>query len=164
MEFQKDGRFSFSEIHRYLSAGIYPDDFSKPDKQALRKRAKFFRAKNTALYYVGGHKGDSEPSTERLVAPEEMFFDVQQMRDHLCFCLSLRKMTPFPSKKRKIKNKDKRRNEAVAVFCKCRLLESAKMVCCDTCNKWYHDTCVVVPEQVWTMNSSVLWTCDACTL
>ena len=70
MEFQKDGRFSFSEIHRYLSAGIYPDDFSKPDKQALRKRAKFFRAKNTALYYVGGHKGDSEPSTERLVVED----------------------------------------------------------------------------------------------
>ena len=97
-------------------------------------------------------------------APEELFFDVQRMRGHLCFCLTSKKIKPFPSKKRKIKNRDKRKNEAVAVFCKCRLLESEKMVCCDTCNKWYHDTCVVVPAEVWTMNSSLLWTCDACTL
>ena len=52
MEFQKDGRFSYSKIHRYLSLGIYPDNYSKPDEPALRKRAKFFRAKDTALYYV----------------------------------------------------------------------------------------------------------------
>ena len=45
IELQKDIGFSYSEIYRYLSLGVYPDDYSKPDKQALRKRAKFFRAR-----------------------------------------------------------------------------------------------------------------------
>ena len=70
MDFQKDGRVLYSEIHCYLFSGVYPDDFSKPDKQVLRKRAKFFRAKDTALYYVGGQKGDSEPSPEWLVVED----------------------------------------------------------------------------------------------
>lgn len=64
MDFQKDRHFSYSETHHYLSSGIYPDDCSKPDKQALRKRAKFFQVKDTALYYIRGHKGDSELSSE----------------------------------------------------------------------------------------------------
>ncbi len=44
-------------------------------------------------------------------APED---PVQQMRGHLSSCLTLKKMKPFPTKKRSIKNKDKRRNKASA--------------------------------------------------
>ena len=49
----KDGRFTFKEIHKYLVQGVYPSSFSKSDKQALRKRAKFFTVKGAELYYTG---------------------------------------------------------------------------------------------------------------
>ena len=67
MDNQKDGRFRYRDIHRYLSSGIYPDGYGKPDKQALRKRAKFFRAKDAELFHVGGHREHDEPAPERLV-------------------------------------------------------------------------------------------------
>lgn len=53
---QQDGRFAFADIYTYIKDGTYPIDFDKPDKQALRKRAKYFIAKDTRLYYVGGCK------------------------------------------------------------------------------------------------------------
>ena len=49
-------RFTFSLIHQYLQYGTYPSDFQKPDKQALRKRSKFFKSSDGNLYYVGGGK------------------------------------------------------------------------------------------------------------
>ena len=55
-EIKQDGRFSFTEIYHYIKEGKYPNSFSKPDKQALRKRAKFFIIKDTQLYYIGGGK------------------------------------------------------------------------------------------------------------
>ena len=49
-----DGRFAYATIHSYLDCGVYPKDFSKSDKLALRKRAKYFCTKDGDLYYVGG--------------------------------------------------------------------------------------------------------------
>ena len=49
-----DGRFAYATIHCYLDCGVYPKDFSKSDKLALRKRAKYFCTKGADLYYVGG--------------------------------------------------------------------------------------------------------------
>ena len=49
-----EARFTFGEIQRYLQDGSYPRDFAKTDKQALRKRAKFFKVADGHLYYVGG--------------------------------------------------------------------------------------------------------------
>ena len=48
------GRFSYEEIFAYLTEGSYPESFMKADKQALRKRAKYFLVKDAHLYYVGG--------------------------------------------------------------------------------------------------------------
>ena len=39
---RQDGRFSFGEIHEYVVRGVYPEGFTKENKQALRKRSKFF--------------------------------------------------------------------------------------------------------------------------
>ena len=39
---RQDGRFSFGEIHEYVVRGVYPEGFTKDNKQALRKRSKFF--------------------------------------------------------------------------------------------------------------------------
>ena len=50
-----EGRFSYTEIYNYLSGKGYPPHLTrKEDKQALRKRSKFFIAKDAGLYYVGG--------------------------------------------------------------------------------------------------------------
>ena len=51
---QTDGRFAYTDLFAYAKEGKYPKGFSKEDKRALRKRAQFFRAKEAALYYVGG--------------------------------------------------------------------------------------------------------------
>ena len=48
------GRFSYQEIFNYLREGSYTEGFEKSDKQALRKRAKFFTVKDAHLNYVGG--------------------------------------------------------------------------------------------------------------
>ncbi len=50
------GRFTSNVIHDHLRNGCYPDGFLKSDKQAFRKRAKFFVANGADLYYVGGTK------------------------------------------------------------------------------------------------------------
>ena len=39
---RQDGRFSFGEIHEYVVRGVYPEGFTKENKQAIRKRSKFF--------------------------------------------------------------------------------------------------------------------------
>ena len=51
------GRFTYGEILAYLTEGRYPDSYLKADKQALRKRAKFFLVKDAHLYYIGGELG-----------------------------------------------------------------------------------------------------------
>ena len=53
---KNEARFTFSQIHQYLQYGTYPSDFQKSDKQALRKRSKFFKSADGNLYYVGGCK------------------------------------------------------------------------------------------------------------
>ena len=50
----EQGRFTFNDIHRYLREGCYPDGYTKADKLALRKRAKFFCTRGADLIYVGG--------------------------------------------------------------------------------------------------------------
>ena len=56
----KDGRFNFKEIHKYLVQGVYPSSFSKSDKQALRKKAKFFTVKGAELYYTGSGENQND--------------------------------------------------------------------------------------------------------
>ena len=53
------GRFTFSQIHKYLDNGTYPNSFDKSNKQALRKRSKYFKIVDGTLYYIGGGKHNS---------------------------------------------------------------------------------------------------------
>ena len=55
-ETEKESRFTNCDIFVYVKDGKYPDDYTKDEKRALRKRAKFFVARGTTLYYVGGGK------------------------------------------------------------------------------------------------------------
>ena len=99
-------------------------------------------------------------------APEDLLFDVEQMRSHLTSFFEKKEMKPFPLIEEVMREEKeqlgRRMRQCMAVHCKCRLLESNKMVCCDTCNECYHDTCVVLPPQV--LNTDCFWTCPACTL
>ena len=53
---RKKARWEMFFYSHYIKEGKYPNRFSKPHKQALRKRAKFFIIKDTQLYYIGGDK------------------------------------------------------------------------------------------------------------
>lgn len=55
-ETEKESRFTNCEIFAYVKDGKYPADYTKDEKRALRKRAKFFVARGTELFYVGGGK------------------------------------------------------------------------------------------------------------
>ena len=55
-ETEKEGRFNYSELNAYVKDGTYPCGYSKGEKRALRKLAKFFAVKGTALCYIGGGK------------------------------------------------------------------------------------------------------------
>lgn len=53
---EQEGRFTYSEINDYLLSQKYPVGFTKADKLALRKRAKFFKINDGQLYYTGRGK------------------------------------------------------------------------------------------------------------
>ena len=90
-------------------------------------------------------------------APEDLYLNVKLMRSHLSFCLVKKKMKAFPSRSRNAKKREKS-IETVPGYCKCRWTERGRMICCDTCSEWYHDT-----SKLWTYPDSI-WTCNACTL
>ena len=92
--------------------------------------------------------------------PELLCFDITKMRRHLYNCLEDGLMRHFPASHRQRRH-ETTRTEMVKVFCKCRLQEERKMICCDRCLEWYHSTCVVnVPAIAWRGDTT--WTCTAC--
>lgn len=53
-DLKEEGRFTFSDIFAYLADRTYPSGSENNDKRALRKRAAFFKVKETRLFYKGG--------------------------------------------------------------------------------------------------------------
>ena len=49
--YKNEARFTFSQISKYLQYGIYPSDFQKSDKQALRKRSNHYDCDLFAIVY-----------------------------------------------------------------------------------------------------------------
>ena len=86
-----------------------------------------------------------------------------KMRSHLHDCIHTQQLKPFPSTDR---DGTKRTIFCVEVevHCTCRMPEGGKwMVCCDGCNIWYHEECVVVPPDVRNdKNDEVPWQCPGC--
>ena len=75
----------------------------------------------------------------RYGCPETLITDLKLMRSHLSSCLVEKKMKAFPSRRRNVKKQEKS-IETVPVDCKCRSTEKGRMICCDTCSEWHHDT------------------------
>ena len=74
--------------------------------------------------------------------PELLCFDITKMRRHLYNCVEDGLMRHFPASHRQRRH-ETTRTEMVKVFCKCRLQEEGKMICCDWCLEWYNSTCEV---------------------
>ena len=51
---ERFGRFTYDQLFNYIREGAYPKGWTKEDKQAMRKRARYFEVKGSNLYYVGG--------------------------------------------------------------------------------------------------------------
>ena len=91
--------------------------------------------------------------------PEDLKFDIPKMRRHLSECLEDEQMRHFPSKQHHYCQTTCRR-ENIPVFCKCRLQEGGDMICCESCETWYHSTCDKIPKTAWAKGST--WLCSSC--
>ena len=95
--------------------------------------------------------------------PSKKVFYQDQMRDHLLACLKNDQLTPFPSASKE-RNVRKRISKVlvVPVYCICRLPDNTeeKMVECDTCNEWFHKSCMSIPSSVFEGKDS--WVCNGC--
>ena len=93
--------------------------------------------------------------------PAAVSYDQAHMRSHLLACLTSSKITPFPQRvhSRRV-NMQKPHTELLPVFCLCRLPDDGgRMVQCDNCDEWYHETCIRLPSKI---NIDVSWHCANC--
>lgn len=99
--------------------------------------------------------------------PTTEVYRQDEMRAHLSTCFKKNVMQCFPtSKKRRISGSIVKMTK-IAVYCTCRLPyyddpdKSENMVCCDTCNKWFHTHCI--SEELKQRVQQKNWYCEKCT-
>ena len=89
-----------------------------------------------------------------------IMFDQKKMRQHLETCFQLGKLSCFPHS---IGYKPKEMHfplHEIEVFCSCQMPETwDDMVCCDSCEEWYHLRCINLKS---IPNSEEQWFCSAC--
>ena len=99
--------------------------------------------------------------------PEEMVYDTKKLRQYLLTCIRSEKITPFPLTSGKPK-KSKKKTIEVKLFCSCRMpwdatdkaLPDKQMAQCDSCKQWFHCSCEIIPELVFSTNCH--WECKTC--
>ena len=87
-------------------------------------------------------------------------FNQGKMRKHLADCFVKKKLLPFPKAKKDLLPRPKAKSETFELFCKCHMPEiyDHLMINCDSCQRWYHYTCVGIAEG----NVPSLWECHMC--
>ena len=71
-----ESKFTYSEVHTYITSGLYPEDSDSNYKRSLRRKAANFKVEDGKLYYIGnqekrpGTKAKS-PKDRRLVVESE---------------------------------------------------------------------------------------------
>jgi len=95
--------------------------------------------------------------------PCGIVFKKEDLRAHLQIILEEEHIREFPSTQRcKVKSRILR-TEAFDVHCICRMPDDgSKMVCCDTCNKWFHSACVKYSDGRTRGRKS--WYCAVCSV
>jgi len=85
----------------------------------------------------------------------------ENLRAHYVSCLDSLEMVPFPRVSRRVPYHPSNHRTTVPIFCACRRPNDNKeYVQCSHCNRWYHPTCVNIPD--WVINSKRKWRCDTC--
>ena len=69
----EDSKFSYGEVHTYLTLGEYPPDVDKNYERSLRRKAANFRVEDGRLYYIGNQErrpGMKQPTDVRRTVVE----------------------------------------------------------------------------------------------
>ena len=89
--------------------------------------------------------------------PCSIVFKKEELRPHLQQILETGQLKEFPSSQRRKRRSRNLSTEVCEVHCICRMPDDgSKMVCCDTCNKWFHAACVEYNDQIKS------WYCVEC--
>ena len=94
--------------------------------------------------------------------PGKFLFQQGGMRAHLCKCLELGKMTPFPIIRNRCTPSKIKAAEQFNVYCICCMPEIANStwVQCTACKEWFHsDTCVSIAAEQ-RCNRKLPWYCS----
>ena len=76
----EDSKFSYGEVHTYLTSGEYPPDCDKNYKRSLRRKAANFKVEEGRLYYIGNQEkrpGVKQPTGVKRIVVES---EEEQMR------------------------------------------------------------------------------------
>lgn len=97
--------------------------------------------------------------------PSMLLFDQTKLREHFVRCVREGQLTEFPvvSTNRKTTTTVVERKR-VNLHCECRLPDNGqeKMAQCSTCKKWFHKSCLKIPEKVFENKKTARWHCLRC--
>lgn len=90
-------------------------------------------------------------------------YDQLKMREHLRHCFENQQLMSFPVNRKVTQGKKMRVVATVTteIHCICRLPEEPPMACCDSCSTWYHQSCLQIPNKVFT-DDKIPWICGIC--
>lgn len=92
--------------------------------------------------------------------PASCLYEQNKLRSHFMDCLKSEHLTPFPSSTKKVEKPTIKR---ISVYCICRLPDNGeeKMIRCNQCREWFHQSCEKVTDNVFA--SPKEWKCSKCT-
>ena len=96
--------------------------------------------------------------------PGSLKFDQPAMRSHFNSCMRKGIMTPFPTSATAVRRQPANKCVEINIYCSCRLPdnEGERMVLCDRCLIWYHQTCQNIAKSVFSEREEEVWHCLAC--
>ena len=92
--------------------------------------------------------------------PASFKYDQDEMRAHFLECIQNEHLTPFPSSTVMPR---KPKEIRVPIYCICRLPDNGeeRMIKCNQCGEWYHQTCEKVPISKFVSFKGI-WKCSKC--